>query len=246
MNGENYLHEAITSALKQDYPNIEIIIGVNPSTDRTLEIAKSFQGFNSIRILEFDEVVNMPANFNRTALTSTGEYIKFLCHDDSLPSNSINDLISVSIKSKHNVFAVGYESFVKSDREIRGRASFGSHQVIPGRTILRRIIKHNNWIGGPSLVLINSSLFFERQFDESLECAFDLDYWIYLATKGNLALSQKVVLNSRVHEYQATNKCINGGFLRDIHVVKTKMRKNYKIGQLNKLYLGLRTLGHRD
>mgnify|MGYP001196544168 FL=1 len=41
-NGEKYLKEAINSILNQSYPNFEIIFFDNNSTDRSLEIIKSY------------------------------------------------------------------------------------------------------------------------------------------------------------------------------------------------------------
>lgn len=242
MNGENFLQEAILSCLNQDYPNFEVLIGINPSSDLTEKIAESFKDDSRIVVFKFQEKVNMPANFNRTGLNATGEYIKFLCHDDILPSNSVSELVKEFIKSDRNVFAVGYESFIKSDRKIRGPESFGLNNFISGKTVLRRVIRYNNWIGGPSLALIESSLFFERPFDETLECAFDLDYWVYLATKGRMAVSKEIVLYSRVHEYQATNKCLEGGFVKDIQLINSRMRRKYKIGRINSIFLSTRNI----
>jgi len=36
-NRENYLHQAVESALSQDYPNVEVIVSDNASTDNTEE-----------------------------------------------------------------------------------------------------------------------------------------------------------------------------------------------------------------
>ena len=41
-NGEKYLKDAINSILNQSYPNFEIIFFDNNSTDRSLEIIKSY------------------------------------------------------------------------------------------------------------------------------------------------------------------------------------------------------------
>ena len=42
-NGEEYLHEAVSSVIKQTYENWEIIFWDNLSTDKSAEIFKSFK-----------------------------------------------------------------------------------------------------------------------------------------------------------------------------------------------------------
>jgi hypothetical protein len=237
LNGENYLSEAIESVLNQNYPNFEVIIGINPSSDRTLEIAKSFIGNKVIRIIEFEDKVNMPANFNRSGLCATGKYIRFLCHDDLLTIDSISDLVDVFEIYPSAIFAVGFEGFLENQRSIRGFSSFGSKKLIAGGRVLRRVIRYGNWIGGPSSVMILNSEFQNRQFSEDLVCSFDLDFWCHLAGKGNLAVSQNLNLLSRQHSDQATNQCTQGGFRRDNAMIVERIRNSKSTSTLNLLLL---------
>ena len=56
-NGEKYLKEAINSILNQSYPNFEIIFFDNNSTDRSLEIIKSYND-QRINIYRSKNLVN--------------------------------------------------------------------------------------------------------------------------------------------------------------------------------------------
>lgn len=235
VNGENFLESAIRSALDQDYPNLEIIIGINPSEDKTFEIAESFSGDSRIKIVNFSEAVNMPSNFNRTGSYATGEFLRFLCHDDFIPPDSISRLTAGMLLNRRVAISVGYESFLGIHRNPRDDRALGSQDLVRGSRVIRRLIRYGNWIGGPSAVMIRNSDFARTKFDESLECAFDLDYWIKLATRGDLVVVRKTCLFTRNHQNQATNKCLEGGFKDDLQKIYSRLKIDKKVGGLNRL-----------
>lgn len=84
-NGENYLAEAIESILAQSFTNFELIICDNASTDKTAEICETYASRDN-RISYFRNERNLGAipNFNRTVTLSSGEYFKWVAHDDVL------------------------------------------------------------------------------------------------------------------------------------------------------------------
>jgi glycosyltransferase involved in cell wall biosynthesis len=213
-----------------------VIIGINPSSDATLEEAQKFANENRVRIHSFESLVGMSENFNRSGRLARGKYLKFLCHDDILPSNCLISLVDTFEKFQGTSFAVGYESFLRSNRSFRGQESFGSTDVVRGKRVVTRILKYGNWIGGPSLGLIESSIFHQRPFDVSLECSFDLEYWAFLASIGNMAVSREIVLSSRVHPNQGTNKCINGGFQKDNRIIVRRIRHMKSVGMVNRFF----------
>ena len=78
-NGENYLSEAIDSALAQTYDNIEIIVVNDGSKDRTDEIAKSYG--NKIRYFKKENGGTSTA-LNVGIKNMKGDYFSWLSHDD--------------------------------------------------------------------------------------------------------------------------------------------------------------------
>lgn len=77
-----YLKQALESALSQDYPNFEIIVSDNCSTDGTKDfVAKYFDP----RIRYFRQPTNIPANdnFNFCLQKAAGAYF-LLLHDDDM------------------------------------------------------------------------------------------------------------------------------------------------------------------
>lgn len=82
-NGENGLARALDSLLAQDYPNLEIIISDNASTDATPAICESYVRKDS-RVKYVRSEINHGAvdNFNRVFQLSSGKYFMWAAHDD--------------------------------------------------------------------------------------------------------------------------------------------------------------------
>ena len=79
-NGEQYLLEAIDSALEQSVPPTELIVFDNASTDSSARIAEHRLGPNSVRRSSKNQGASW--NFSRAVRESTGEYFAWLGADD--------------------------------------------------------------------------------------------------------------------------------------------------------------------
>lgn len=84
-NGENFLDQAIQSALNQDFEDFELIISDNASTDSTEAICRRYAKADP-RILYVRQPRNIGAakNYNYTFHLARGEYFNWLAHDDVL------------------------------------------------------------------------------------------------------------------------------------------------------------------
>jgi glycosyltransferase involved in cell wall biosynthesis len=82
-NGEKYLSQAIESILAQSFPEFELIISDNASTDRTMEICRAYES-NDSRIEYIRHDVNMggPKNWNFVFTVAKGKYFKWASAND--------------------------------------------------------------------------------------------------------------------------------------------------------------------
>lgn len=80
LNGEKYLKEAIDSVYAQTYKNWEIIFWDNASTDRSAEIAKSYD--ERLCYFRGKETIPLGAARNKALEQTKGEFIAFLDCDD--------------------------------------------------------------------------------------------------------------------------------------------------------------------
>ena len=98
-NAERFLRFCITSILEQTFKNFELILIDDCSTDRTLEIAKSFAD-PRIKILQTEKNLGYPGAVRNVGIDSAiGEYIYFMDHDDVILPNAFETLTDVADKS---------------------------------------------------------------------------------------------------------------------------------------------------
>jgi len=106
-NGEAYLAKAIESILDQSYPDFELIISDNASTDRTAEICRDFAARDS-RIRFFQNRVNIGGarNHNRVFELARGEFFKLAAHDDLYPREMLERCLEVFEKGSPSIALV--------------------------------------------------------------------------------------------------------------------------------------------
>ncbi len=104
-NAEKYIGEAIESALNQTRPAQEVIVVDDASTDRTVEIARSFGD----RVTVLVNAVNSGPGHSRNAgvAASTGDYLAFLDADDKWMPGHLEDLAGLLDRWPEAGFAYG-------------------------------------------------------------------------------------------------------------------------------------------
>ena len=82
-NGEPYLRESLDSLLGQDYPNVEIVIADNASTDGTAAMCAAYAARDArVRYSRNPENLGCVYSFNRVFTLSRGEYFMWAACDD--------------------------------------------------------------------------------------------------------------------------------------------------------------------
>lgn len=82
-NGEQFIAKQIDSLLVQDYPNLEIVISDDCSTDGTWDILRAYVSRDSrIRLLPREKNLGYVQNFIRVFQSCEGELISPCDHDD--------------------------------------------------------------------------------------------------------------------------------------------------------------------
>jgi glycosyltransferase involved in cell wall biosynthesis len=111
-NAERFLSETLESALRQTYPNTEIIVIDDGSTDGTAEVIQAFAGRLTA---EFGPNRGASAARNRGTALARGEFIQYLDADDLLPPDAIEHRVAAMRKTGADVAYSDWEKLVELD-----------------------------------------------------------------------------------------------------------------------------------
>jgi len=94
-NGEKYLKEQLDSIINQTYPNMEIVVVDDASTDGTKAILENYAAKDDrIKVYFNENNVGVIKNFENGVLQTHGAYIAFADQDDVWAADKIETLVS--------------------------------------------------------------------------------------------------------------------------------------------------------
>ncbi len=220
-NGANYLAEAIDSALAQTYPDCEVLVVNDGSTDggATEAVAASYGG--RIRYLvKPNGHVASALNFGIRHMA--GEYFSWLSHDDLYHPDKIEAQMGAQEGADRR-------TILYSDFEVLDAATGTlTPQRLPHTdpAHFRHFITLHNALHGCTLLIPRLCLEETGPFDETLRTTQDYDMWFRLAARFRFVHVPRILVTSRHHAEQGTHQfrgiavaeCdrLLAGFVRDL------------------------------
>ena len=122
-NQEQYIADALNSALAQDYPNLEIIVSDDCSSDRTFaiatDIASNYHGPHKIILNRNEPNLGIGGNFYKAYTLSSGEWLFMAAGDDiSLPNRCRVVAEAIPKYPRALVIASNYEIIDEDNRHL--------------------------------------------------------------------------------------------------------------------------------
>ena len=199
-NAESHLHEAIRSIIKQSFSDFEFLIINDGSTDRSVEIVRSYRD-PRINLVHNEKNLGLIATLNRGIHISRGEYIARMDSDDiSLPRRFETQ---VKAMDKHGDWGI-CGSWVR----ILGGPDSGTVQCYPTKSkYLLCELLFDSPIAHPSIMIRKETIFKSNEYyDENFKHAEDYDLWCRLAKITSMSNIPKILLNYRIHGSQTGSK----------------------------------------
>ena len=214
-NASNYLAEAIDSAVKQTYSNVEIIVVNDGSHDNGATRAIAEKYGDKIRYFEKENGGSSSA-LNTGIKNMKGEWFSWLSHDDLYMPEKIKAQINFLNEYHQNgyeniVLFCGSEAVNENGKVIRAY----NEKADKEKAKLINSWKNNNWLIADQIkkysfhgcgCLVHKSVFEKiGYFDERLRLLNDVDFWLRIFLAGyTVRYVPKCLVQGRIHSKQVS------------------------------------------
>lgn len=171
-NQEAFVAECILSAVAQDYPNVEIVVSDDASTDDTGDIVRRLaREHDNVVVLTSNGRLGVTGNCNRALEACHGKYIAFMAGDDGLLPGKLTAQVAWLEQDERRALCY-HDTYMIDDETgtILGRCS--DHQPMRAGIGPRHIIRHGP-PGVASSVMVRGDALPSRGFDERLAVVSD-------------------------------------------------------------------------
>jgi glycosyltransferase involved in cell wall biosynthesis len=196
-NREQYLREAVDSVFTQTYPDWELIVIDDGSTDRTAEYLGGLHD-PRVRVIAHERCGN-PARLRNAGIgRATGDYLSFLDSDDLwLPDKLRVQLEALATIPDCRWCFTGFECIGEHGE---ARPALGP-KPLAARCgwMLEPILQEDVLIAMPSVLAEKSLVTEVGAFDESLNLCEDYDLWLRLAVRAQAVALPAQLTKVRVH-----------------------------------------------
>lgn len=191
-NGLPFLKESLESVFKQTFPNFELLVIDDASTDGSSELLSDLSD-PRLRVLTNKNNVGLAASLNRGLSEATGYYIARMDADDVCLPNRLKEQVAFLELHPEISLCGTWMSPLENPNIIWKKPT--KHDHIKARLLYENCINH------PS-VMFRHSLFEDKvRYDTSMQKAQDYDLWERLIWDFNaqLAIIPSALVRYRVH-----------------------------------------------
>lgn len=204
-NQEDYIAEAVNSALMQDYENLEIIIADDCSTDRTGEIARRYTSDPRVLYIRNEFNLGRVGNYRNTLYKhATGDWVVNLDGDDYYTDKTfISRAVKTILSQKNVVCFFGNKQFPSRLHQFQQYKISDSAYLFPGTLYLKLYNKIGSFTHMATLykreIAISDGLCYSFYGIES-----DFHGIVRLSVYGNVILAHETGFCWRLHKTNAT------------------------------------------
>jgi glycosyltransferase involved in cell wall biosynthesis len=185
---ERYLRETLDSCLAQDYPDFEVVVIDNNSSDGTRDILASVKD-ERVRVIRNETTLPLVENWNLAVRMSRGEFVKLVCADDVLEPDCVAEQSAILGGSPEVSLVSSRIDFIDSEgqllRRARGLGGIVGHH--PGERVVRQLVRTGSYPVGPAVAVMFRRADFDRigGFAGDLVLTNDIDLWVRLLRCGD-------------------------------------------------------------
>jgi len=234
-NEEKALARLLDSIHCQTYEALQIILVDDGSTDRTLEIARSYAEKDPRMTVLTQPCAGVSAARNRALPLCTGKYIRFADADDTLPPDSVALLVRRAEADGADMVIAGYTAYIGDLGRYKNLAR--REDTVPVHEALKFINRQSNsyFYGVLWNKLYKRDLIGDLRFDEQVFWGEDFSFNMsYLKKAETIAYMKEAVYDYRRNPTSATFRQVLDCVLHPMNNIQIK-RRLYRV--LKDLYV---------
>lgn len=231
-NAETTIMETLESVKEQTYPNIELVISDDCSTDSTVDIAKKWikknkERFSHIILLKSKKNKGVVANGNRGIGAAKGTYIQVVAGDDRLPKEAVEEKYSFAKENNVPIVLSQVKPFGKNGIKVHVARQYYA-RIYPMLQGSRTEQLHKNLIKcdiGGAMYSFFSKEFFENMggYDTKYDMIEDWPFILKLLQKDiPLLLLDKELYEHRISSTSLSGRTNNPLLLKDVRKIRKK------------------------
>lgn len=204
-NQKEFLCECIESILIQDYPNLEIVIADDGSTDGTQDMLREYgQKYSDKFVLKLAEKnQGITANSNAAHFACTGKYIAWMGGDDLMLPGKISKQVTYMEATPD--CTICYHDLEVFDSDTKSTLFIFSRKFKPREGDVRVALRYGCFNGACS-TMVRANRCPEKGFNVCLPVASDWCYWVEtLGNGGTINYIDDILGKYRRHAGNVTN-----------------------------------------
>ena len=218
-NRSGLLKGALQSVLAQDYEDVRVIVLDNASTDDTETVVQSLAD-SRVTFIRNETNVGPLVNWNRAIELNSSQYLNVLPDDDLMLPGFIRESVTILDRHRNAAFSFTPARYVDVNR-VPLENEFNHTQdmpegVIDGLRFLDLNVRSRECLIEPSSAMIRATALAEvGKFDAlHIQSHFDLNLYLRLARRFEVAFINKVLVEVRKHAKQITSSLEQRGQLQ--------------------------------
>lgn len=215
-NGSNTIRETLMSAMTQSYQNVEILVIDNKSIDNTVDIVCEIAD-ERVRVFQNTKNLGMAGNWNECIKKAMGKYIHFLCADDLLSEDCIEEKVKLMEKDETIQMVISSTQIIdEKNNVLLTRRRYKKNCILDGKKLAKKSFYVANLYGEPSNVMFRRDLIAKTGIFATNTCyTTDWDLWLRISVQGKVGYIDKCLTQYRISNTNETSSMQCKKFLED-------------------------------
>jgi glycosyltransferase involved in cell wall biosynthesis len=205
-NQENVIEQTVTSALAQNYDNLEVVVSDDASVDRTPQILREIHGKYPERLRVFLHQVNLGVTKNHTRglLECRGDFIAFQDGDDLFLPGKIEKQLAFMMQ--HPDCTISFHDVDVFDSETGKTLYLWSQRFGRREGGMYELVRYGNYLSSVS-VMVRRTHLPEYGYDDRIRIGSDWLLWLEVLSrgKGKICYLDEILARYRRHTGNLTN-----------------------------------------